>query len=95
MTINHNGTYANNQPYNYVNAAFLRLKNIELGYTLSGRFLSKAGISSLRAYVNGGNLLTFSNKNLRYSDPESDDQSAAGGTFPLMKSYTFGLNINF
>lgn len=95
MTINHNGTYAYNQPYNYVNAAFLRLKNIELGYTLSGRFLSKAGISSLRAYVNGGNLLTFSNKNLRYSDPESDDQSAAGGTFPLMKSYTFGLNINF
>lgn len=94
-TVNHNGTYAYNQPYNYVNAAFLRLKNIELGYSISAPFLKKAGISNMRVYLNGGNLLTICNKNLRYSDPESDDQSAAGGTFPLMKTYTFGVNINF
>ena len=91
----HNATYTKNQPYNYINAAFLRLKSIELGYTFSLPFIKRMGISNLRAYFNGGNLLTFCNPLLKYADPEIWDANSAGGYYPLMKTYTFGVSVNF
>lgn len=91
----HNGTYTYNQPYNFLNAAFLRLKNIEVGYNIAPQALKKAGIQGIRVYFNGGNLFTICKDRLKYSDPESDDQNNAGGFFPLMRTYTFGVNFNF
>ena len=91
----HNATYTNNQPYNYVNAAFLRLKTLEIGYRVSPNFLRKAGIKSARIFFNGGNLLTFCNKTLKYVDPESNDNGRAGGEFQINKTYNFGFNLNF
>ena len=86
---------AENQPYNYVNATYLRLKTIELGYRFSPNFLKKAGIKSARVFFNGGNLLTICNPLLKYVDPESNDQGRAGGEFQINKTYSFGLNLNF
>ena len=86
---------AENQPYNYVNATYLRLKTIELGYRFSVNFLKKAGIKSARVFFNGGNLLTICNPLLKYVDPESNDQGRAGGEFQINKTYSFGLNLNF
>jgi len=91
----HNATYTNNQPYNYINATYLRLKTLELGYRVSPRFLQKAGIKSARVFFNGGNLLTFCNKLLKYVDPESSDNGRQGGDFPINRTYTFGFNLNF
>ncbi len=88
-------TYGYNQPYDYVNATYLRLKTIELGYRFSPNFLKKAGIKSARVFFNGGNLLTFCNKLLKYVDPESNDSGRAGGEFQINKTYSFGLNLNF
>jgi TonB-linked SusC/RagA family outer membrane protein len=88
-------TYGVNQPYNYVNATYLRLKTIELGYRISPQALRKAGIKSARVFFNGGNLLTFCNKLLRYVDPESNDSGRAGGEFQINKTYSFGFNLNF
>ena len=88
-------TYGVNQPYNYVNATYLRLKTIELGYRISPNFLRKAGIKSARVFFNGGNLLTICNKFLKYVDPESNDSGRAGGEFQINKTYTFGFNLNF
>ncbi|MBR5431237.1 MAG: SusC/RagA family TonB-linked outer membrane protein, partial [Bacteroidales bacterium] len=88
-------SYGYNQPYNYVNATFLRLKTIELGYRFSPNFLKKAGIKSARVFFNGGNLLTISNKLLKYVDPESNDSGRAGGEFQINKTYSFGFNLNF
>ena len=88
-------SYGYNQPYNYVNATFLRLKTIELGYRFSPKFLKKVGIKSARVFFNGGNLLTFSNKLLKYVDPESNDSGRAGGEFQINKTYSFGFNLNF
>ena len=88
-------TYGVNQPYNYVDATYLRLKTIELGYRFSPDFLRKAGIKSARVFFNGGNLLTFCSKFLKYVDPESNDSGRAGGEFQINKTYSFGFNLNF
>ena len=91
----HNATYTNAQPYNYINATYVRLKTFELGYRVSPTFLKKAGIRSARVFFNGGNLLTFCNKLLKYVDPEAGDNGRQGGDFPINRTYTFGFNLNF
>ena len=91
----HNATYTYNQPYNYINATYVRLKTVELGYRVSPKFLKKVGIKSARVFFNGGNLLTFCNKLLKYVDPEATDNGRQGGDFPINRTYTFGFNLNF
>lgn len=91
----HNVTYTSNQPYNFIDATYLRLKTIEVGYRFSPEFLRKIGLKSLRVYFNGGNLFTLCNKNLTFVDPESVDHGRQGGTFQINRSFTFGLNLNF
>ena len=85
----------NNQPYNYVNATYVRMKTIEVGYRVSPDFLKRAGIKSARVFFNGGNLLTICNKYLKYVDPEASDNGRQGGDFPINKTYNFGFNLNF
>ena len=91
-----NGTYRVAQPYNFVNATFFRLKSAELGYTLPAKWTNAIKIKSLRIYVSGTNLLTFCNKLLKPYDPERNDSGYmnAGG-YPLMKTFSCGLNLNF
>lgn len=91
----HNATYTSAQPYNFVNAIYLRLKTVELGYTFKPALLNKVGIKSARLYVNGGNLFTFCNKLLKNVDPESNDNGRAGGYFQPTMTYSFGVNLNF
>ena len=77
------------------NAAYLRLKNIQLGYTLPKRWMEKAGLSSVRIYASGENLLTFT-KMSKIFDPETiSGDWGDGKVYPLLKSYSFGVNINF
>ena len=73
------------------NGAFMRLKNIELGYTLPKEVLNKTFIKSLRFYVSGTNLLTFSP--FKMWDPEKG--SADGSGYPLNRVVTIGFNANF
>ena len=92
----HNATYTSAQPYNYINAAFLRLKTLEVGYRFAPNFLKKAGIKNARVFFNGGNLFTICNPLLKYIDPESQDaSSSAGGYYQLNRSYNFGFNLTF
>lgn len=77
------------------NASYLRLKNIELAYTLSQKALSKLPISAMRVYVTGYNLLTFTGmKNL---DPETAEgsQGFASWSTPQSRVVNFGVNITF
>jgi len=73
------------------NTAFLRLKNIELGYTLPHDMLRHIGISALRVYANGFNLLTFTS--LKDYDPEGNNEQ--GYFYPQQKIYNLGLNVTF
>lgn len=73
------------------NANYLRLKNLELGYRLTTEYLKKVGITGIRFYVNGTNLLTFTG--VKNFDPEAP---AGTGTFyPQTKIYNVGFNIHF
>lgn len=74
----------------YFNASYCRVKYIQLGYTFNQMALKKIGISSIRLYVNTQNPFTISKEKL--TDPES-----RGGTssYPLLTTYSFGLNLNF
>lgn len=78
------------------NAAYVRLKSVELGYTLPKKMLSKIGVSNLRVFANGFNLLTFCSRELKNADPERQERDwSANAAYPLMKSYNIGLNLNF
>ncbi|MVZ65474.1 SusC/RagA family TonB-linked outer membrane protein [Sphingobacterium sp. DK4209] len=72
--------------------AFLRLKNLTFGYTLPKAWTQRMQTKEFRLYFNAQNLFTFSNAYEGY-DPEN---AVSGGSFyPLMKTFTFGLNVNF
>lgn len=71
-------------------ASYVRLKNMEVGYTVKPSFMKKLGISSTRIYMNGSNLLTFS-RNKIWGDPEN----LGNNGYPLIRTYNVGLNVNF
>ncbi len=71
--------------------SFIRLKNAELGYTFPKKWFTKAGISNVRLYVTGNNLLTFSK--FKLWDPELE--SVNGEKYPQMRTVAVGLNVNF
>jgi TonB-dependent starch-binding outer membrane protein SusC len=73
--------------------SYTRLRNIELGYTLPVKLSSRFGISKLRFYVSGQNLLTFTK--FENFDPERQRGGNTDQNAPLYKVYTFGLNVKF
>ncbi|TKC02315.1 SusC/RagA family TonB-linked outer membrane protein [Pedobacter cryotolerans] len=73
---------------------FLRLKNIELGYSLPDAFVKKLKLQQLRFYVGGLNLLTFDKLGDLDIDPELPE-SGYNSSYPYMKIYSFGLNLKF
>ena len=77
------------------NASYLRLKTLELGYTLPKALTKKAAIDRLRFYINCNNLLTFTNRDglMKNVDPESN--SSGVRYYPQMKTYNFGVNVTF
>jgi len=77
-------------------AAYFRLKNIQLGYTIPKNIISKVGINNVRLYISAENLITFT-KLLGY-DPEIPTGTGARlveNRYPISKVFNFGLNINF
>ncbi|RVU02903.1 TonB-dependent receptor [Mucilaginibacter limnophilus] len=77
-------------------ASYVRIKSVELGYTFKQQLLQKAGIKTLRVYVNGFNLYTFADSFVKPFDPEKAAGAYnAGYGYPLTKIFNFGANINF
>ena len=72
---------------------YLRLKNVELGYTFRQPFLAKAGISNVRLYVAGTNLLTFTP--LKHWDPEKSSGDTRNDVHPNMRTFSIGVNVQF
>jgi TonB-linked SusC/RagA family outer membrane protein len=71
--------------------SFLRLKNVEIGYTLPQKFSDKLGIASFRIYASGVNIFTFSK--FKLWDPELGGGQGAG--YPPNRVFTLGLNVRF
>lgn len=87
------------------NAAYVRLKNLTIGYNLPKSLVSKAGMSSARVYFTGQNIWTWSpmyriTKDLdpeviQGSDPEMNPDAGNGMAYPMLKTYTLGVNVSF
>lgn len=74
------------------NAAYVRLKNLQAGYTLPKNITNKLGINRCRIYFSGDNLAEISKLNKNF-DPELTNTS--GVMYPIMRSFSFGLNLAF
>ena len=80
---------------------YLRLKNLQIGYTFPKTWSRKVGMEKARIYVNGQNLLTFSNNS--FIDPESSEFDSkmgnsganSGRNYPTLRYYGFGIDIEF
>jgi TonB-linked outer membrane protein, SusC/RagA family len=83
-----NGNYNRwNNTHMLSNAAYLRVKNVTLSYSFPKRLLQKVSVSSLRAFVSGENLATFT------SLPNGIDPESLSWSYPLYRTISFGLNI--
>ncbi len=83
------------------NSSYVRLKTLEIGYTLPKKLLAKVGVKSLRIYTNGYNLLTWSG--LKNQDPERPGANGGGAStsdvqiynYPVNRTYTLGASLKF
>lgn len=92
-------SYDNFSDYFVEDASYLRIQNIQLGYSLPESLISRVNIKKCRIYVSGNNLFTF-------TDYKGYDPSATGdgtpigagidkGFYPIAKTYLLGINLNF
>ena len=76
--------------YYVENGSYLKLRLIQLGYSLPKDMLAKIKLSKARLYVSGQNLLTIKSKDFTGLDPENPALA-----YPISKSFTIGLNLAF
>ena len=84
------------------NATYVRIKTLEIGYSLPRKLLSRVGIQNFRVYVNSYNLATLTG--VKYSDPEHPGAvgstqdfniSQAGYLYPLNRTFSVGASVSF
>jgi TonB-linked SusC/RagA family outer membrane protein len=80
--------------YYYIQADYMRLKTLSVGYTLPNSLTNKIKLGNLRVYLAGTNLFTLSQLSKFGLDPEAPS-GMSGYYYPQMKTYSFGLNISF
>jgi len=86
-----NGNNTRGSTWWYRDASYLRLKNVELGYTLSSDWVERMGLDGIRLYVQGENLYTWDE--VKFWDPEVTGRS--GARYPISSTWTAGLNVTF
>lgn len=74
-----------------LNASYLRLKNIQVGYNLPKSLLNKWKVDGIRIHASAENLFTKDSYRKGW-DPEIN---TGGGYYPIMRTFTFGVNVNF
>lgn len=90
LTTINNGDEGRASSYFVENGSYLKLRTLQIGYTLPAKFLSKLKMTSARVYLSGQNLLTIKSNSLTCSDPENPDWN-----YPLATSVSFGLQLGF
>jgi len=87
------GSPVNSSAKRYFQRNFVRLQDISLSYTLPQFTINKLSLKGAKIYVSGKNLLTLTKWD--GWDPETGQGIATTGAFPLMKSYTIGIDLTF
>jgi len=73
------------------NASYLRVKNLQLGYTLPATVLERIGLQNLRLYLSGENVLSFTS----YAEGWDPEINTGGAYYPILATYTLGVNARF
>ena len=87
-------------------ASYIALRNLTIGYTLNRELINKIGLNSLRIYAASTNLLYIWGDDYTSYNPEGIETGNSGyagpttygvqvGASPIVRSFTFGLNVNF
>ena len=92
LSINQQSNNTQASSFWQVSAAYMRLKNVQLGYTLPGHLFANKSVAGVRLYANGTNLFTSSKMPLGM-DPESPE--TVQNSYPLISTYTFGVEVKF
>ena len=94
----HPRLHTSENPNNHIKSSYwlykrdyLRLKNIQLGYTASKALAAKLSLSRIRVFMTGTNIVTFDK--VKNFDPEN--QNTQGNQYPQLRTWSFGLNITF
>ena len=74
-----------------LNASYVRLKNLQVGYTLPKRILDAVRMSTLRVYLSAENLFSLNSYRQGW-DPEIN---TGGAYYPILSTFTFGVNVKF
>ena len=74
------------------NTSYLRMKNLQFGYTFHQDWLKKLGVQNLRVYYSAENLFTIHNMLIDF-DPETTVER--GSNYPLSQTHSFGVNLTF
>jgi len=77
-----------------LNGAYLRIKNVSLGYTFPSKWTKKFNVNRLRVFATGENLYEFSSIK-KFIDPEAVNQGPSAWAYPYQRRYAFGLNLDF
>lgn len=94
-TLNMNNTNLQTSDYWVRNASFLRVKNVQIGYTFPKTWTKKVGLENVRVYVGGQNLFSF-NSFYKGWDPENEIGTGdAPSYYPINSIYSFGFNFKF
>ena len=94
---NHNGYWQPQTRY-LLNMAYLRFKNLTIGYTFPKQWMQKISLSSARIFVSGENLFTLDNLDVTI-DPEIQQSSKAtdtksfGRTYPYFRTFSVGIQV--
>ena len=83
----------NEQPSTYwvKSAAYLRLKNLQIGYTIPKKIIAKTGLNHCRVFFSGQNLLTLDDF---YDGFDPEAPIGTGAYYPMVKVYSFGVSVN-
>lgn len=93
------GVYGSNnsvtQTRYLLNLAYFRLKNLTVGYTFPKPLTQKIKIDKIRVYFSGENLFTVKDKHLPIDPESTQTEHMIGRSFPLLRTMSFGLQVNF
>lgn len=73
-----------------INAGYLRMKNLSIGYNFPAKWIDNIGLERLRLYFSANNLFTISD-----FVPGLDPESSSSVAYPFAKTYSFGINVQF
>ncbi|MFZ4262994.1 SusC/RagA family TonB-linked outer membrane protein [Sphingobacterium sp. HJSM2_6] len=75
--------------------AYIRLKNLTIGYTVPSAFIQKMKLSRARIFLSGDNIWTATKLRSEYIDPEQASQESNGRAYPYSRTFSFGLDFSF